>query len=58
MIRPDNPLRPYLEPHSIKEWESRENSRDAEGAGETRGDSGDWLVRLIERKLRGELPRT
>ena len=51
MLNPDNPYKIFLEPQSIKRAERIDNARD--NAGETRKD-GDWLVNLIERKLRGE----
>ena len=51
----DDPYRLIREPYSIQRWLDLENARDRDNAGETRSDSEDWLVRLIERRLRGEL---
>ncbi len=51
---PDDPLRPLLEPYSIDRYTRMQNAIERDDAGETREGSGDWLVRLIERKLRGE----
>ena len=54
MIDPDNPYCVFLESNCIQRAQERENARDRDNAGETLEGSGDWLVRLIERKLRGE----
>ena len=54
MLDPDNPYRVFLDPHSIERAQERDNARDRDNAGETREGSGDWLARLIERKLRGD----
>lgn len=51
MTRNDDPLRPLKEAYSLDRWTRIENARDQEPA-EVR-DTDDWLVRLIERKLRG-----
>ena len=64
MLNPENPYRVFLEPSSLQRAQERDNARDRDNAGETRavhgagnGHSGshDWLVRLIERKLRGDV---
>ena len=55
MLDPDNPYRVFLQPQSIQRAQERDNARDPDNAGETaRKDTADWLVRLIERKLKGE----
>lgn len=51
MIRRDNPYLPFLEPHSIQRHDELVNAR--ERGPRARG-TGDWLVNLIERKLRGD----
>lgn len=50
----DDPYRPIREAYSIARFQEIQNARDRDNAGETREEPGDWLVRLIERKLRGE----
>lgn len=51
-MSPDSPYKPLLEPYSIDRFIRIENARERDNAEESR-DSGDWLVRLIERKLKG-----
>lgn len=53
MLDPDNPYRAFLEPRSTARFLERDNARDHDNAGETREGAGDWLVRLIERKIEG-----
>ena len=56
MLDPDNPYRVFLESNCIQRAQERDNARDRDNARETREGvgAGDWLARLIERKLRGD----
>jgi hypothetical protein len=54
MLDPDNPYRVFLEPRSVARFSERENAHDRDNVRETRGEPGDWLVRLIEQKLKGK----
>ena len=53
MIGPTNLYKRYLESDSIRLAQDRDNAMDRDDAEEKR-ESGDWLERLIERKLRSE----